>query len=113
VHTWEVLERRTLGRWEEGVVVRMKGRRRQLVAVVFLRVMIWWRLLHLEQEVWGEEGGRGGRHAIAGHWPHREGAWGVFEREREEWGGNGNMTNRVVVATRKKRKRKRAHIEIE
>ena len=44
---------------EEGVVVRMKGRSREVVVVMvmlFLGVMIGGCLLHLEEEVWREEG---------------------------------------------------------
>ena len=73
LRTSEVLEGWALGGGEEWVVVRMKGRREVvlMVVVVFLGVMIGRCLLHLEEEVWREEGRGGGRHAIAGHWPHQ------------------------------------------
>lgn len=52
--TSEVLQGGALRGGEEGVVVKMKGRSRKVV--VFLGVMIGGRLLHLEEEVWREEG---------------------------------------------------------
>lgn len=69
----EVLEGGALGGGEEGVVLGM-GRREVVlmvvvvVLVVFLGVMLRWCLLHVEEEIWREEGGGRGRHAIAGHW---------------------------------------------
>ena len=70
LHTSEVLEGRALGGREEGVVVRRAERRKVvlMVVVVFLGVMRRWCLLHVEEEIGREEGGRRGRHAIAGHW---------------------------------------------
>lgn len=60
------------GRREEGVVGVAAVRRRKevvlmvVVVVVFFGVMVHrWCLLHVEKEIWREEGGRGGRHAIA------------------------------------------------
>jgi hypothetical protein len=52
--TSEVLQGGALRGGDEGVVVKMKGRSRKVV--VFLGVMIGGRLLHLEEEVWREEG---------------------------------------------------------
>jgi len=57
--TSEVLKGGALKGGEEGVVVRMKGRSREVVVVMvmlFLGVMIGGCLLHLEEEVWREEG---------------------------------------------------------
>ena len=57
--TSEVLKGGALRGGEEGVVVRMKGRSREVVVVMvmlFLGVMIGGCLLHLEEEVWREEG---------------------------------------------------------
>lgn len=63
--TSEVLQGGALRGREEGVVVRMKGRSREVVLMVvvvvvmvllFLGVMIGGCLLHLEEEVWREEG---------------------------------------------------------
>lgn len=92
-------------------MVRMKGRRQVVVFMVvlmFLGVMIGRCLLHLEEKIWREEGRGGGRHAIAGHWPHQR-RWarsmGVFERERERERPKRTWKyNRTVVVVERKGK---------